>query len=95
MSRTQGRYTDAEPLYQRSLEIRKKSLGEDHPDVATSLNNLALLLWRMGRLEEAVPYQERATKIHELRGETDKAAEYQRELDGLKAGNDFPFKTDG
>ena len=44
MSRKQGRYSDAEPLYQRSLEIRKKSLGEDHPDVAGSLNNLAGLL---------------------------------------------------
>ena len=39
----QGRYADAEPLYKRSLAIREKSLGPDHPDVATSLNNLAVL----------------------------------------------------
>ena len=46
MSRKQGCYSDAEPLYQRSLEfaIYKKSLGEDHPHVASSLNNLAALL---------------------------------------------------
>ena len=37
----QGRYTDAEPLYQRALEIREKALGEDHPEVAIGLNNLA------------------------------------------------------
>ena len=37
----QGRYADAEPLYKRSLAIREKALGPDHPDVATSLNNLA------------------------------------------------------
>ena len=36
-----GRYADAEPLYRRSLEIREKQLGRDHPDVADSLNNLA------------------------------------------------------
>ena len=30
----QGRYADAEPLYKRSLAIREKALGPDHPDVA-------------------------------------------------------------
>ena len=38
-----GRYTDAEPLYERALAIREKALGPEHPDVATSLNNLAVL----------------------------------------------------
>ena len=32
--RNQGRYADAEPLYKRSLAIREKALGPDHPDVA-------------------------------------------------------------
>mmetsp|Transcript_4240 Transcript_4240/g.13992 ORF Transcript_4240/g.13992 Transcript_4240/m.13992 type:complete len:100 (+) Transcript_4240:38-337(+) len=40
----QGLYEQAKPLYERSLEIRKKALGEDHPAVATALNNLAELL---------------------------------------------------
>ena len=39
----QGRYADAEPLYQRALAIREKALGRDHPDVAGSLNSLAEL----------------------------------------------------
>ena len=30
-----GQYAKAEPLYQRSLEIREAKLGKDHPDVAT------------------------------------------------------------
>jgi tetratricopeptide (TPR) repeat protein len=38
---SQGRYNDAEPLFLQSLEIRKRQLGTDHPDVAQSLNNLA------------------------------------------------------
>ena len=29
-----GRYAEAEPLCQRSLAIREKQLGRDHPDVA-------------------------------------------------------------
>jgi hypothetical protein len=36
-----GNYSQAEPLYQRSLAIDEKVLGKEHPDVATTLNNLA------------------------------------------------------
>jgi tetratricopeptide (TPR) repeat protein len=37
----QGRYADAEPLYQRALTISEKALGPGHPHVTGSLNNLA------------------------------------------------------
>lgn len=40
----QGRYSEAEPLYRRSLDIRERSLGPEHPDVAQSLNDQAELL---------------------------------------------------
>ncbi|CAN0436055.1 unnamed protein product [Discosporangium mesarthrocarpum] len=40
----QGKHSEAEPLYRRSLAIREKSLGEDHTDTAHSLNNLGSLL---------------------------------------------------
>ena len=42
-----GDFAQAEPLYKQALEIRKKALGEAHPDYATSLNNLALLYKNM------------------------------------------------
>lgn len=35
------------------LDIREKSLGPDHLEVAFSLNNLAVLLRHMGNFEEA------------------------------------------
>ncbi|NJO75902.1 MAG: TIR domain-containing protein, partial [Leptolyngbyaceae cyanobacterium RM1_406_9] len=41
--RSQGRYAQAEPLYLRALAISQAQLGENHPDVATKLNNLAEL----------------------------------------------------
>lgn len=51
-SRVQGKYDEAEPLYQRSQAIREKALGREHPDVAESLNNRALLLvQRVSRCE--------------------------------------------
>jgi hypothetical protein len=36
--KAQGKYGEAEPLYQQALEILKKALGPDHPNVAASLN---------------------------------------------------------
>lgn len=41
---SQGKYGEAEPLYERSQAIREKMLGPEHPDVAVSLNNRAGLL---------------------------------------------------
>ena len=40
----QGKYDEAEPLYREALAIDRKVSGNEHPDVATSLNNLAGLL---------------------------------------------------
>ena len=40
----QGALAAARPLYERALAIREKVLGPEHPDTATSLNNLAALL---------------------------------------------------
>jgi tetratricopeptide (TPR) repeat protein len=33
----QGKYAEAQPLYQRALAIREQQLGPDHPDVAYPL----------------------------------------------------------
>jgi tetratricopeptide (TPR) repeat protein len=40
---TQGKYTMAEPLYTRSLDIKTRIHGEEHPEVALNLHNLAVL----------------------------------------------------
>ena len=45
----------AEPLMRRALAIREASYGPDHPAVAQSLNNLALVLIQTNRAEEAEP----------------------------------------
>ena len=61
----QGKYTEAEPLYKRSLQIREKALGPDHPDVGQSMNNLALLYEAQGKYAEAEPLYKRALAIVE------------------------------
>ena len=58
-------YAKAEPLYQRALAIREQALGPNHPDTASSLNNLANLYWRQGKYEEAEPLYQRALAIRE------------------------------
>ncbi|MDZ7905982.1 MAG: tetratricopeptide repeat protein [Cypionkella sp.] len=47
----------------QAMEIDRKALGEDHPDYATRLNNLASLLRATGRLAQAVPLFEQAAAI--------------------------------
>ncbi|MFZ4730857.1 MAG: tetratricopeptide repeat protein, partial [Pseudanabaena sp.] len=51
----QGLYALAEDPYQRCLDTVKKILGDRHPDVATSLGNLAGLYESQGRYEAAEP----------------------------------------
>ncbi len=60
-----ARFSDAEPPYQRALALREKVLGPEHPDVATSLNNLAALHDKQGKYAEAELLYQRALNIYE------------------------------
>jgi tetratricopeptide (TPR) repeat protein len=51
----QGIYAQAEPWYQDCLTATKERLGDRHPAVATSLNNLAYLYYAQGRYDAAEP----------------------------------------
>ncbi len=61
--KSQGRYSEAEPLCLQALEIRRSQLGHDHPDTATSLNNLAASYRWQGRYSEAEPLYLQALEI--------------------------------
>ena len=60
-----GHYKEAERALNRALAIRKKVLGPEHPDVAQSLNNLAVLYNCQGEYAEAEPFCQRALEILE------------------------------
>ena len=55
-----GNYTEAAALAQKQLEIRRKLLGDEHPDVASSLNNLASFLNAKGDYAGAEPFYREA-----------------------------------
>jgi tetratricopeptide (TPR) repeat protein len=62
---TSFRCADAEPLYKRSLAIKEKVLGPDHPFVATALNDLAALHADQGHYADAEPLFKRSLAILE------------------------------
>ena len=62
----QAQYAVAEPLYKRSLAIREKAYGPDHPKVATTLNNLAGLYWDTKRGKQAEKLEQRAARIDSI-----------------------------
>ncbi|MCZ8223305.1 MAG: tetratricopeptide repeat protein, partial [Microcystis sp. LE19-84.1B] len=51
----QGQYNSAERYFDNCLEAVKSRLGDNHPYVASSLNNLAGLYYSQGRYKEAEP----------------------------------------
>jgi serine/threonine protein kinase/tetratricopeptide (TPR) repeat protein len=59
-----GRYDEAEPNLRKSLAIRRAALPPGHPDIATSLNNLASLLQDKNKLADAEPLFREAIQIY-------------------------------
>ena len=53
------------PLATRSLAIAEKTQGTDHPNVATSVNNLASIYESQGRYAQAEPLYKRSLEIRE------------------------------
>ena len=62
----EGKYDLATDALQQSLEMRKKLLGDSHPSVAISLNNLAGLYQSQGKYAQAEPLYQQALSIAEL-----------------------------
>lgn len=58
-----GKYTMAEPLYTRSLDIKKKIHGEDHAEVALNLHNLAVLYSARRMYPVAERYYKQALEV--------------------------------
>jgi CHAT domain-containing protein/tetratricopeptide (TPR) repeat protein len=65
----QGRYAEAEQLFQRIVAKLARDLGEEHPDTLTSASNRAAILERLGRYEEAEKVYSRVLEVrHRLLG---------------------------
>jgi tetratricopeptide (TPR) repeat protein len=59
----QGKFNEAIDLAEQALNLAKSLYPSDHPDVATSLNNLALFYDSQGRYPEAEPLYKKALEM--------------------------------
>ena len=51
-----GLHESAVAMYEKSLSLRRKVLGNDHPDTLSAANDLGVVYEESGRLKEAEPY---------------------------------------
>ncbi|MEQ9480760.1 tetratricopeptide repeat protein [Coleofasciculus sp. F4-SAH-05] len=63
----QGLYKKALPWFKQCLLATRERLGDEHPSVAISLNNLATLYWYQGRYAEAEPLFLQALELKKRR----------------------------
>ena len=61
-----GKYDRGVVVAKKALEVAEQNVGPDHPDVATSLNNLAGLCRATNRDDEAEPLEQRAARIEAI-----------------------------
>jgi tetratricopeptide (TPR) repeat protein len=60
----QGKYAQAQPLYEQSLEIRRRLLTDEHPETAKSYNNVAYNLDDQGKHSQAQLLREKSLEIY-------------------------------
>lgn len=62
-SYSQAQYNDTLEFYCNTLKEREKLLGEDHPDTATSYNNVASVYYSKGEYDKALDFYEKGLQI--------------------------------
>jgi tetratricopeptide (TPR) repeat protein len=60
---SKGRYSQAEKAYRAALALSRRTLGEEHPETATSYTNVASCLQDLGKAQEALPLYRKALEI--------------------------------
>src|SRR5262249_43517836 len=58
-----GQFEAAERLYRQSLAIKQKLFGPSHPDLAMTINNLAVISKAQGKFAEAESLYQQALAI--------------------------------
>jgi serine/threonine protein kinase/tetratricopeptide (TPR) repeat protein len=79
-----GDYATAEVHYNRALEIGRVALGEEHPEVAITLSNLASLMQDTNRASEAEKLYNEAIGMFRKSGPAERLADAMNNLASLK-----------
>ncbi len=59
-----GDYDKSLEYYNKALSIRQKVLGEEHPDTATSYNNIGYVYSELGDYDKSLEYYDKALSIY-------------------------------
>ncbi len=85
----QGKYAQAQPLYEKALELHRRLLTDDHPHTAASYVNLAQNLGAQAKYTRAQPLAEKAVDIYRrllTDNHPDTARSYESLAANLSAG---------
>ena len=63
--RSQGKFANAQEMYEQATAINEKTRGPEHPDTASSISGSALVLKDMGQLDAAFGKYNQALRIQE------------------------------
>ena len=64
--KNQGEYEEAMKYFEKSIEIKERTLDKNRPSLATSYNNIALVYNDMGEYSKALKYYEKSIEIREI-----------------------------
>ena len=64
--KAQGDLADTRRLHEQVLEVRRRVLGEEHPDTIRSMNNLAVILRAQGNLARAHKIYEQVLEVRRI-----------------------------
>ena len=56
-------YEEALKCHYEALDMRKKTLPPEHPDIAVSFNNIGLVYYRQEKLDKAIDYFNQTLEI--------------------------------
>ena len=62
---SQGNYSEALKWHRKALSIREKVLGKEHPDTATTCNNIAVVYASQGNYSKALEWYRKTLLIEE------------------------------
>ncbi|CAF3363082.1 unnamed protein product, partial [Rotaria socialis] len=66
MKNNQGEYQQAVTFYEKSLEIKRKTLPKDHASLAPTYSNIGAVYKNMGEYSKALEYYEKSHQILEI-----------------------------
>ena len=61
----QGKYMEALPMHHEVLQIRSKTFGPEHPDVASTYSNIGVVYRQQGQYPEALGMYQKCLEIEE------------------------------